>query len=137
MRTGAISDAQIHASSEWDSNHAAIQGRLNFKAIPRKSGAWSARRNDLNQWLEVFLGHQLTDVTGVATQGRRDIDYWVIRYMLMLSDKGGTFHYYRRNGQVSVKVRSKWLNNRDLQICVVNTFNLCFILKQLTLTKCF
>ena len=32
MESGAISDAQISASSEWDPNHAAIQGRLNFKA---------------------------------------------------------------------------------------------------------
>lgn len=105
MRTGAISNAQISASSEWDSNHAAIQGRLNFKAIPRKAGSWSARRNDLNQWLEVFMGDQLTDVTGVATQGSRDFNFWVIWYKLMFSDNGGTFQYFRKNGQVSVKVR--------------------------------
>ena len=114
MRNGAISSARISASSEWDSNHAAIQGRLNFKATPRKSGSWSARRNDFSQWLEIFLGHQLTDVTGVATQGRRDIDFWVIRYKLMLSDDGGTFQYYRENGQVSVKVRYMWLDKLDL-----------------------
>lgn len=104
MRTGAISNAQINASSEWDSNHAAIQGRLNFKAL-RKSGSWTARRNGVNQWLEVFLGDQLTDVTGVATQGRRDINFWVTAYKLMFSDKGGTFQYYRKSSQASVKVR--------------------------------
>ena len=104
MRTGAISNAQISASSEWNSNYAAIQGRLNFKAI-RKWGAWTARRNDLNQWLEVFLGDQLTDVTGVATQGRRDWNFWVIVYKLMFSVKRGTFQYYKKYGQASVKVR--------------------------------
>ena len=94
MRTGAISNAQINASSEWDSNHTAIQGRLNIKAILRKPGAWTAGTNDVNPWLEVFLGDRLTVVTGVATQGRPDIDYWVTRYMLMFSDKGETFQYY-------------------------------------------
>ena len=96
MRTGAISNAQINASSEWDSNHAAIHGRLDFKAIPRKTSSWTARIYDLNQWLEVFLGDQLIDVTGVATQGRPDIDFWVTLYMLLFSDKGGTFQYYGR-----------------------------------------
>ena len=32
MESGCIKDAQITASSQWDRNHAAIQGRLNFKA---------------------------------------------------------------------------------------------------------
>ena len=126
MRTGAISNAQIKASSEWDSNHAAIQGRLNFKAIPAKPGSWTAGRNDLNQWLEVFLGRQLTDVTGVATQGRHDINFWVIRYKLMLSVTGGTFQDYKQSGQVSVKVRYKRRNKRDFQVCLLDTFKLSF-----------
>ena len=32
MQNGQIRDAQITASSENDENHAAVQGRLNFKA---------------------------------------------------------------------------------------------------------
>ena len=96
MRTGAISNAQINASSESDSNQAAIQSRLNIKAILKKPGAWTAGTNDLTQWLEVFLGDQPTDVTGVATQGRPDIDYWVTAYLLMFSYKGETFQYYIR-----------------------------------------
>ena len=123
MRSGVISNAQIYASSERNSNYAAIQGRLNFKAIPRKR-SWLARTNDLNQWLEVFLGDQLTDVTGVATQGSRDYDVWVIGYKLMFSDKGGSFQYYRKNGQAQVKVRYKRLDKRDLQVCLLNIFML-------------
>jgi hypothetical protein len=124
MRSGAISNAQINASSEWDSNLAAIQSRLNFKAIPRKSGSWSARRNDLNQWLQVFLGGQLTDVTGIATQGRSDYNYWVTRYRLVFSDNGGTFRYYKENGQTLVKVRYRRLDKRDLQVCLLNILKL-------------
>lgn len=130
MRTGEISNAQISASSELDSNHAAIQSRLNFKAIPWRAGSWTARRNDFNQWLEVFLGHQLTDVTGIATQGRRDINFWVIRYKLMLSDRGGTFQYYRQSGQVSVKVRYMWLDKLDFEVSLLTTFQLNLSFKQ-------
>ena len=104
MRTGAISDVQITASSIWDSSHEAYQGRLNFQGIPMKSGSWSAGRNDLYQWLEVFLGGPLYTVTGVATQGRSDHDQWVTRYRLRYSDSGLRFQDYRENGLV-FKVR--------------------------------
>ena len=103
MRTGAIPDAQITASSIWDSDHEAFQGRLNFQAIPMKSGSWSAGRNDLNQWLEVFLG-SVFGVTGIATQGRSDQDQWVTMYRLMFSDDGLRFQRYKDNRLV-VKVR--------------------------------
>ena len=49
MENHLIKDAQITASSEFDSNHAAIQARLNFKAGGGKAGAWSARYNDANE----------------------------------------------------------------------------------------
>ena len=104
MRTGAIPDAQITASSIWDSDHEAFQGRLNFQGIPTKSGSWSAGRNDLRQWLEVFLGGPPFTVTGIATQGRSDQDQWVTMYRLMFSDDGLRFQRYKENGHV-VKVR--------------------------------
>ena len=103
MRTGAISDVQITASSIWDSSHEAYQGRLNFQAIPWKSGSRSAGRNDLYQWLQVFLGDLFT-VTGVATQGRSDHDQWVTSYRLRYIDNGLSFQDYREIGLV-VKVR--------------------------------
>ena len=104
MRTGVISDAQITASSIWDSSHEAYQGRLNFQCIPRKSGSWSAGINDLYQWLEIFLGGPQYTLTGVTTQGRSDLDQWVTRYKLRYTDNGRIFQDYRENGLV-VKVR--------------------------------
>lgn len=100
MRTGAISNAQITASSIWDHSHEAFQGRLNFQAIPMESGSWSAGRNYFNQWLEVFLGDLLMTVTGIATQGRSDHDQWVTKYMLMFSNVGASFEYFKENGFV-------------------------------------
>jgi len=113
MRTGAISDAQITASSIWDSSHEAFQGRLNFQPIPMKSGSWSAGRNDFNPWLEVFLG-PLLNVTGIATQGRSDLDQWVTRYRLTFRDDGLSFQDYRENGS-HVKVRRR-LNKSGLHV---------------------
>ncbi|CAH3025731.1 unnamed protein product, partial [Porites evermanni] len=103
MQNGAIQDAQIKASSEWDGNHAAIQGRLHFKAIPGKAGSWSARSNDMNQWLQIDLANQHTKVTRIATQGRNAYNQWVTKYKLLFSDNGVNFHYYKEQGNVAIK----------------------------------
>ncbi len=107
MANGRISDAQISASSEWDFNHAAIQGRLNFKETGSKDGGWSARTNDVNQWLQIDLIGQDTRVTRVATQGRNGALYkqWVTKYKLQYSNDGVSFMYYREQGQAMDKVR--------------------------------
>ena len=108
MESGDISDAQISASSEWDANHAAIQGRLGFQAVSGKAGSWSARANDGNQWLQIDLGNQHTKVTGVTTQGRNGYSQWVTKYKLQYSDDGVTFQYYWEHG--AIKVRFAYLN---------------------------
>lgn len=46
MESGAISDAQMSASLEYDADHAAIRGRLHVRKYP---GSWSALTNDVNQ----------------------------------------------------------------------------------------
>ena len=104
MESRGIKDAQITASSEWDSNHAAIQARLNFKAGGGKKGAWSARSNDANQWIQVALS-SYTKLTGIATQGRNGYSQWVTKYQLQFSDDGVNFHYYKEPGQSSPKVK--------------------------------
>ena len=70
MENGVISDGQISASSQMDANHAAIQARLHFETGSGKQGAWSAKSNDVNQWLQVDMDCENTAVTKVATQGR-------------------------------------------------------------------
>ena len=105
MESGDISDAQISASSEWDANHAAIQGRLGFQAVSGKAGSWSARANDGNQWLQIDLGNQHTKVTGVTTQGRNGYSQWVTKYKLQYSDDGVNFKYYRDQGQGATKAK--------------------------------
>ena len=98
MEFGAIKDAQITASSQYSLNHAAIQGI--------KQGAWSARNNDANQWLQIDLQASYTKVTAVASQGRDQVNQWVTKYKLQYSDNGVTFRYYREEGQAVDKVSS-------------------------------
>ena len=94
MENRLIKDAQITASSEWDSNHAAIQARLNFQAGGGKQGAWSARSNDANQWIQVALKSYIK-LTAIATQGRNGHSQWVTMYQLQYGDDGVNFHYYK------------------------------------------
>ena len=104
MESGAISDGQISASSQWDGNHAAIQGRLHFEAGGGKAGGWSTRENNANQWLQIDLGSEYRKVTRVATQGRNDYPQWVTKYKLQYSYDGVHFQYYREKGQTVNKV---------------------------------
>ena len=104
VENGAITDRQVSASSQWDVNHAPRQGRLNFQAVPGKAGSWSARANDVNQWLQIDLRNQNTKVTRVATQGRNAYGQWVTKYKLQYSNDGQNFLYYREHGQSAIKV---------------------------------
>ena len=108
MANYAIPNGQVKASTEWDGNHAAIQGRLYYKAIPGKAGSWSARTNDVNQWLQVDLGNEFTRVTGVASQGRNGANQWVTKYKLQYSSDGVSFKYYRDAGQGADRVRKNF-----------------------------
>ena len=81
MESGKILDRQITASSEWDDHWnvlcAAHQGRLNFQevvegGVARKSGSWTADKDDKNQWLQVDLLRQESVVTRGWQRGDRD-----------------------------------------------------------------
>jgi len=104
MESGAISDAQISASSQWNAYHAAKQARLNFQARPGIAGSWASRTNNVNRWLQIDLGYQYTNVTRVATQGRNAYIQWVTMYKLQYSDDGVIFQYYSEHGVIKVRL---------------------------------
>ena len=107
MESGVVSDGQIRASSQWDDNHAPVQGRLHFKRYGAKKGAWSAATNDVDQWLEINLGNMNTKVTRVASQGREGSNQWVTKYKLQYSTDGTTFQYYKDEGKTADKVECR------------------------------
>ena len=103
MESGAIKDAQITASTQWDNNHAPQRARLNMKLTGVKRGAWSSRVLDLKQWLQVDLG-SYTTVTGVATQGMNSHWQRVTKYRLQYSNDGVNFQFYKEKDDNSFKV---------------------------------
>ena len=116
MENGLIPDAQISASSQWDANHAAHQGRLRFKARPWKPGSWTPRKDDPHPWLQIDLGSQYIKVKRVATQGRNSNNRWyewVTRYKMQYSNDEVNFQYYKERGQTTAKVL-KWTQSTDI-----------------------
>ena len=79
MENRLITDVQISAS-ELPPLKPAIFGRLH------SSSAWSARKADGKQWLQIDLGIRWVLVTRVATQGREDGKEWVTKYNLWHSN---------------------------------------------------
>ena len=105
MESGAIPDSKISASSEWDSNHGPTNARLNFQAVNGKTGAWSSRSNDVNQWLQVEFDHPFR-VTHIQTQGRQGClcNQWVTSYAVSYSHDNIHWQGYPNNGQEKVNV---------------------------------
>ena len=98
MESGAITDAQITASSQWNSGYSGAYARLNHQSV------WAAKSNKANQWIQVDLSNMMT-VKGVATQGR-DISFLqcVTKYKLQYSNDGQTFTDYTKEGETQAKV---------------------------------
>ena len=105
MENGAISDSQISASSQWDSSLSPKNGRLNHEQGPKKGGAWAAKRNNDEQWLQIDLRDQQTKVTRVGTQGRSRNRQRVRKYKLQYGNDKGSLQYFKEEGQSAVKVR--------------------------------
>ena len=128
MESGEILDEQITASSEYDGDHAAHQGRLNFQEVDngslRKAGSWAALVNDQHQWLQVKLLKEESVVTSVATQGRnRHLAWygggnhaqWITKYKLQYSYNSVSFEYYQDEGQNTTKVTLKLASRCKLE----------------------
>ena len=94
MMSGRLPNSRITASSQWDKNHASHLARLNHRRVGHRMGAWSARRNDRNQWLQVNFG-RLMRITKIATQGRQDASQWVTQYYVSYSQDGIIFTDYK------------------------------------------
>ena len=101
MEDGRIQDSAITGSSFYDNNHATKLSRLNLAAASGKIGAWCAKKNDINQWLQIDLGTPTT-VTKVATQGRQDNVHRVTSYSLSYSLTSSYWVQYTVRGKKKV-----------------------------------
>ena len=103
LEDGKVPDRAFSASSQWDKYHRANRARLNSVATKRYRGGWSARKNNRRQWLQVKLKRRAR-ITGLATQGRQDLNQWVRSYRISYSLTGRSFRPYKENGRVKVTV---------------------------------
>ena len=101
MQSGRIKADAIQASSSWNNNHSPDQGRLHFQKSGYKVGAWCAKTNDANQWIQAKFD-VVAKVRRVATQGRTDSEQWVKTYTLAYSFDGKDWKDYELNGKVTV-----------------------------------
>ncbi|XP_072030012.1 uncharacterized protein [Amphiura filiformis] len=92
MKDGRIKDSQISASSRYESRHAAVNARLDRPARDGSFGAWCAKVNDANQWIQVDLDVSRL-VAGVILQGRADYDQWLPKYKVQYAEGDATLQY--------------------------------------------
>ena len=95
MENGSIQDKRISASSEADAKWKAANGRLRFKRVHSRSGAWTAKLDIFSdyvaQWLQVDFGSTTTNITKIAIQGRAGNGAWVNSFTFSYSDDGKHF----------------------------------------------
>ena len=121
MQNGRIKNAAITASSQWDKNHAPYLARLGRLRRGRLMGAWSAKRNNHNQFIQVDLLRSMK-ITGVATQGRAEAAQWVTAFYFLYSSDGVKFARVKHWWDV-VKVgicpgeRGELLNKKEMDAC--------------------
>ena len=117
MQSGRIKPDALQASSQYDANHGADNGRLHFQKTGSRIGAWSAKTADGNQYIQAKFD-VVAKVRRVATQGRMDADQWVKTYTLAYSFDRKTWKDYKLNNIVTVRS----------QICaVVDVFGICLL----------
>lgn len=90
--SGEIKAWQFEASSEIK-RASADQARLNLEKSKKSSGAWIAKDDDYNAWLQVSFPRSFTLITAVATQGKEN--QWVTKYKLQYWTRNGKVKYYK------------------------------------------
>lgn len=97
MQNNQIPPSALSASTSYSVNSMGPgNGRLYFHPKSGKYGAWATSTNDQFQWFAVDFG-SYAKVTGLATQGRQDGNWWVTSYSLSFSHDGIFFEDYKES----------------------------------------
>ena len=103
MKDGTIQDNQITSSTDYNHVHSAINARLDRPNGNGRTGAWSARTNDVNQWIQVDFG-EMKLVSGIVMQGRTECEQWVKKYKVQYSNDGMAWQFVKDSNQINDKV---------------------------------
>ncbi|XP_033117579.1 uncharacterized protein LOC117117396 [Anneissia japonica] len=118
VEDGTIPSERLTASTEFSPYYGAHRGRLNIAADGNLKGAWSAKSNDSDPWIQADLG-SLSKITGVITQGREDASEWVTSFEVLYSIDGEQFEtIMNSNGEIEV-----FTGNSDRNTSVENMFH--------------
>ncbi|XP_014665852.1 PREDICTED: hemocytin-like [Priapulus caudatus] len=109
--TTVVRDNQMLASTEEDL-YPAYDGRLNSPS------GWVPRIHNSNQYIEVRL-NEPTEISGVVTQGHKELPYWVTNYRVSYSVDGRDTSYYSDSPDGNPKV---FTANTDQETPVTNLF---------------
>ena len=93
-----IPDSAIDASSQYNTYYGPERARLRLVTQGSFIGGWSPKSSNTGEWIEFDL-EENTKVTGIATQGRDNADWWITSYSLSFRVKGGSYEPYN-NGYV-------------------------------------
>ena len=103
FQNNRLPNSQIKASSSYP-------GLYPYRARLRQNSAWCARYNNHNQYLRIDL-RRVTMVTGIATQGRHNVNYWVTQYWLLYSQDNVHWALYRQMSNDKVSHYSHKIEN--------------------------
>ena len=107
MEDGGIQDSQITSSGYHSHSlyHGPTNARLNeVPQAGRTVGAWIAKKNDKNQWIQVAFG-ETVHVTGVMIQGRgAGSEHYVTKFKVLYSDDSVNWNYVQTADNQSDKV---------------------------------
>ena len=85
--------------------------------------SWVPLLDHRNQWLQVYLGNELTWVTGVATQGKKGKrKAWVKKFLLRYWGARVRVQYYKGHGDIHAKV-GEIENEISLEPSTFNDYN--------------
>lgn len=101
MSNGGISAPSITASSQLSKHDGPELARLNIKKVGKLAGAWTAKYNNSEQWLQVYF-EQAVKVIRAVTQGREETNHFVKSYWLSYSQDGEYFTPYTHNDKIVV-----------------------------------
>ena len=93
---------------KWDGNHGPANARLNKPSGGGKTGAWSSKTNDANQWIQVKFC-EVIKVTQVGIQGRYDANQWVTKFKVSYSLNGVHFYTQTKASLIKSQIERRML----------------------------
>ncbi|XP_055959260.1 hemocytin [Patella vulgata] len=105
-------DNQFLSSSSLSSYSGPERSRIGTNPTSVYTGAWVAKVNDKDQWIEVRFNEPHV-VTNIRTQGREGFNQWIKAYKIEYSTDGTQFKYYEEQPGVQ-KIFSANFDDKSL-----------------------